>query len=60
MSGFAGYEQYDALGLAGLVRRKEVTPAELLEAASEQRSKSDAHGKRPVAIPKHLRVRSMR
>ncbi len=33
MSGFAEYEQYDALGLAELVRRKEVTPAELLEAA---------------------------
>jgi len=33
MSGFAEYEQYDALGLAELVRRKEVTPDELLEAA---------------------------
>jgi amidase len=33
MSGFAEYEQYDALGLADLVRRKEVTPDELLEAA---------------------------
>jgi Asp-tRNA(Asn)/Glu-tRNA(Gln) amidotransferase A subunit family amidase len=33
MSGFAEYEQYDALGLADLVRRKEVTPVELLEAA---------------------------
>src|SRR5258706_10874758 len=33
MSGFAEYEQYDALGFAELVRRKEVTPAELLEAA---------------------------
>ena len=26
MGGFAEYEQYDALGLADLVRRKEVTP----------------------------------
>ncbi len=33
MSTFAEYENYDALGLAELVRRKEVTPAELLEAA---------------------------
>jgi amidase len=33
MSGFVEYEQYDALGLADLVRRKEVTPDELLEAA---------------------------
>lgn len=36
MSGFAEYEQYDALGLADLVRRKEVTPDELLEAAIER------------------------
>src|SRR6267378_3145917 len=36
MRGFAGYEQYDALGLADLVRRKEVTPSELLEAAIER------------------------
>lgn len=33
MSAFAEYEKYDALGLAGLVRRREVTPAELLDAA---------------------------
>jgi Asp-tRNA(Asn)/Glu-tRNA(Gln) amidotransferase A subunit family amidase len=36
MSGFADYEQYDALGLAGLVRRNEVTPRELLDAAIER------------------------
>jgi len=36
MNGFAEYEEYDALGLAGLVRRKEVTPLELLEAAIER------------------------
>src|SRR5882762_7211376 len=36
MRGFAEYEQYDALGLADLVRRKEVTPSELLEAAIER------------------------
>jgi Asp-tRNA(Asn)/Glu-tRNA(Gln) amidotransferase A subunit family amidase len=33
MAGFAEYERFDALGLAALVRRREVTPAELLEAA---------------------------
>jgi Asp-tRNA(Asn)/Glu-tRNA(Gln) amidotransferase A subunit family amidase len=33
MGGFAEYEQYDALGLAELVRTRQVTPEELLEAA---------------------------
>ena len=33
MSGFDDYEAYDALGLAELVRDREVTPEELLEAA---------------------------
>src|ERR1700694_1807792 len=32
MSGCADYEQYDALGLADLVRRREVSPTELLGA----------------------------
>ena len=36
MSGFADYERYDALGLADLVKRRQVTPAELLEAAIER------------------------
>ena len=36
MSGFADYEQYDALGLAELVRCREVTPSDLLEAAIER------------------------
>jgi amidase len=36
MSGFADYEQYDALGLADLVRRRQVTPRELLDAAIER------------------------
>ena len=30
---FPEYDQYDGLGLAALVRQKEVTPAELVEAA---------------------------
>jgi Asp-tRNA(Asn)/Glu-tRNA(Gln) amidotransferase A subunit family amidase len=33
MSGFAEYERYDALGLADLVRRRQVTAEELLDAA---------------------------
>ena len=33
MGGFAEYGNYDALGLAALVKRREVTPAELLDAA---------------------------
>jgi Asp-tRNA(Asn)/Glu-tRNA(Gln) amidotransferase A subunit family amidase len=36
MPGFADYEQYDALGLADLVRQGKVTPADLLEAAIER------------------------
>jgi Asp-tRNA(Asn)/Glu-tRNA(Gln) amidotransferase A subunit family amidase len=36
MSGFSDYEQYDALGLAELVRGKQTTPDELLEAAIER------------------------
>jgi Asp-tRNA(Asn)/Glu-tRNA(Gln) amidotransferase A subunit family amidase len=36
MSGFTEYEQYDALGLADLVRRGDVAPEELLEAAIER------------------------
>ena len=36
MSGFADYERYDALGLADLVRRKAVSPDDLLEAAIER------------------------
>ena len=36
MSGFADFEQYDALGLAELVRRRQVKPFELLESAIER------------------------
>jgi amidase len=36
MSAFADYEQYDALGLADLVRRQKITPRDLLEAAIER------------------------
>ena len=33
MPGFADYQNYDATGLAELVRRGDVTPLELVEAA---------------------------
>ncbi|HVQ75064.1 MAG TPA: amidase [Candidatus Binatia bacterium] len=36
MTAFADYERHDALGLADLVRRGQVAPAELLEAAIER------------------------
>jgi amidase len=36
MSRFVEYEDYDALGLAELVRRREITPGELLDAAIER------------------------
>ena len=36
MTAFVDYEQYDALGLADLVRRGKVTPTDLLEAAIER------------------------
>jgi Asp-tRNA(Asn)/Glu-tRNA(Gln) amidotransferase A subunit family amidase len=36
MTAFPDYEQYDALGLADLVRKKRVTPAALLDAAIER------------------------
>ncbi|MBI1398076.1 MAG: amidase [Betaproteobacteria bacterium] len=36
MTTFADYERYDALGLADLVRRGEISPTELLDAAIER------------------------
>ena len=36
MSGFAEYEEYDGLGLADLVKRREVSATELLDAAIER------------------------
>jgi amidase len=36
MPGFSEYEAYDAFGLADLVRRRKVTPVELLDAAIER------------------------
>ncbi len=36
MGGFAEYDHYDAVGLGALVRKKEVSPRELLEEAAER------------------------
>jgi len=36
VSGFADYERYDALGLAELVRRRQVSPGDLLQAAIQR------------------------
>jgi len=36
VSGFSDYERYDATGLADLVRRRQVSAADLLEAAIER------------------------
>jgi Asp-tRNA(Asn)/Glu-tRNA(Gln) amidotransferase A subunit family amidase len=60
VAGFAEYERYDALGLADLVRRGKVTPADLLEAAIERVEARDKivnavvtrlydHGRRAIA-----------
>jgi Asp-tRNA(Asn)/Glu-tRNA(Gln) amidotransferase A subunit family amidase len=49
MSGFAEYEHYDALGLAGLVRRRQVTADELLDAAI-MRVEARNHGVNAVVM----------
>ena len=41
MAGFAEYEEYDGLGLAQLVKQKEVTPSELLEEAIARTEAAD-------------------
>lgn len=41
MSGFQDYDDYDALGLAELVRKKEATPQELLDEAIARTEKLD-------------------
>src|SRR5262245_59900871 len=43
MSAFAEYEQYDALGLAELVRRRAVKPEELLDTALERLAAWNPH-----------------
>ena len=36
MAGFSDYTDYDAVGLADLIRRRQVTPAEVLDAALDR------------------------
>jgi Asp-tRNA(Asn)/Glu-tRNA(Gln) amidotransferase A subunit family amidase len=43
MSGFTDFEHYDGLGLADLVRRRKVTPAELLDGAIERVEARNPH-----------------
>ena len=38
MTGFSDYANYDALGLADLVKKGEVTPIQLLEEAIKRRN----------------------
>jgi len=60
MGAFADYEQFDALGLADLVRRGKVAPTDLLEAAIQRVEARDGtvnavimrlydHGRRAIA-----------
>ena len=39
--GFTDYESYDAVGLADLIRRGEVTPEEVLDSALERMAERD-------------------
>ena len=43
MSGFSEYDQYDGLGLAELVRRQQVKPSELVEAAISRIEQLNPH-----------------
>ena len=49
MAGFADYEAQDALELADLVRRRKVTPPELLDAAIEQIATPNHPSEMPTA-----------
>src|SRR5512138_3227691 len=53
--GFSGYEQYDGLGLAELVRRKKVSPAELVEEAVQR---IEAHNPKLNAVVHKLYERA--
>jgi Asp-tRNA(Asn)/Glu-tRNA(Gln) amidotransferase A subunit family amidase len=57
MSAFEAYESYDALGLAELVRRGEVTPMELLDAAIE-RVEARNPALNAVVMPMYAEARS--
>ena len=61
MSGFADYERHDALGLAELVRRRQVSPSDLLEAAiarvEARNPKIDAVTSRTTLVRPEARAR---
>ena len=46
MSGFADYEHYDALGLAELVRRKQITPDGSAGSRDRARGNTQSSGER--------------
>jgi amidase/6-aminohexanoate-cyclic-dimer hydrolase len=56
MADFKEYESYDGLGLAELVRHKEVTPAELLDAALARTERTD----RRIAAVVHVEAEKAR
>ena len=64
MSGFADYERHDALGLAELVRRRQVSPSDLLEAAiarvEARNPKIDAVTSRTTLVRPEARARLLR
>ena len=54
--GFAEYEQYDALGLADLVRRRQVTPDDLLDAAlARQKTRNPVINAVVMPLEEHAR-----
>ncbi|MBW2229166.1 MAG: amidase [Deltaproteobacteria bacterium] len=55
--GFTEYESYDAVGLADLVRRGEVTPEEVLDAALERLAERNP-SLNAIAIPMHEEARA--
>jgi len=61
VSGFADYERHDALGLAELVRRRQVSPSDLLEAAiarvEARNPKIDAVTSRTTLVRPEARAR---
>jgi Asp-tRNA(Asn)/Glu-tRNA(Gln) amidotransferase A subunit family amidase len=64
VSGFADYERHDALGLAELVRRRQVSPSDLLEAAiarvEGRNPKIDAVTSRTTLVRPEARARLLR
>lgn len=58
MNGLADYESYDALGLAELVRKKEISPLDLVDgpAIRPNRDPSQSASRRNLALRQQLAV----